>query len=430
MQGSRIGLQRAGATLSLALFCLGLAACGSDSSAAAAESATDSSVDATPSDASGSGDDGATDTDASDLDTENDGSGSGDVAADTTVEDTTDTALEDTSDTTVEDTSDTTVEDTTDTTVDDTTDTAIHDTTDTAVEDTTDTTVEDTTVDTTPPPFPACPRYSAGVSAGFVTNLSIREASGVAASRRYGNVLWVHNDSGDTNRVFAIATNGAPFATYLLGGAEADDWEDIAVGPGPVADTSYVYVGDIGDNGANRNSIEVYRFPEPEVTTSLLNITLSNVDRLEFRYPDGRGENAETLLVDPTNGDIYVVSKDGSGEARVYRASPPFVPLDRVTMTLVTTLQFGTAPLIGDTSTTAGDFSPSGDLFAIRTYDTAYAWRRPTGTTVDAALATVPCPLPVRSEGQGEAFGFNRDGTGYFTLGEGSLVQLSSYAAR
>jgi hypothetical protein len=49
---------------------------------------------------------------------------------------------------------------------------------------------------------------------------------------------------------------------------------------------------------------------------------------------------------------------------------------------------------------------------------------------MDAALATAPCPLPVRSEGQGEAFGFNRDGTGYFTLSEGSLVQLSSYAAR
>ena len=263
-----------------------------------------------------------------------------------------------------------------------------------------------------------------------MSNLGITEASGVAASRRYGNVLWVHNDSGDTNRVFAIATNGASFATYVLGGAEANDWEDIAVGPGPVAGTSYVYVGDIGDNGGNRNSIEVYRFPEPEVTTSLFNITLTNVDRLEFRYPDSRGENAETLLVDPTNGDIYVVSKAGSGEARVYRASPPFVPLDRVTMTLVASLQFGTAPLIGDASTTAGDFSPSGDLFAIRTYDTAYAWRRPVGTTVDAALATSPCPLPVRSEGQGEAFGFNRDGTGYFTLGEGSLVQLSSYAAR
>lgn len=375
-----------------------LAACGSDSNAAAADTSTNSSVDTSSADASGSGEDDATDAADLDVDTETDGSGSGDVAADTTVEDTTDTTIEDT--------------------------------TDTAVDDTTDTTVEDTTIDTTPPPFPACPRFNAGVNAGFVSNLGITEASGVAASRRYGNVLWVHNDSGDTNRVFAIATNGASFATYVLSGAEANDWEDIAVGPGPVAGTSYVYVGDIGDNGGNRNSIEVYRFPEPEVTTSLFNITLTNVDRLEFRYPDGRGENAETLLVDPTNGDIYVVSKAGSGEARVYRASPPFVPLDRVTMTLVASLQFGTAPLIGDASTTAGDFSPSGDLFAIRTFNTAYAWRRPAGTTVDAALATAPCPLPVRSEGQGEAFGFNRDGTGYFTLSEGSLEQLSSYAAR
>ena len=81
---------------------------------------------------------------------------------------------------------------------------------DTAVEDTTaDTAVEDTT----PPPFPVCPIFAAGVNAGFVSNLSIREASGVAASRRYGNVLWTHNDYGDSNRIFAIATNGTSFAT-------------------------------------------------------------------------------------------------------------------------------------------------------------------------------------------------------------------------
>ena len=37
-------------------------------------------------------------------------------------------------------------------------------------------------------------------------------------------------------------------------------------------------------------------------------------------------------------------------------------------------------------------------------------------------------PAPTGSATQ--AFGFNRDGTGYFTVGEGSLVQLSSYSAR
>ena len=350
--------------------------------------------------------------------------------ADTAVDDTADTVVDDTTDTTGDDTTDTAVEDTTDTTVEDTTDTTVEDTTDTAVEDTTDTTVEDTTVDTTPPPFPSCPRYNAAVRAGLVTNREIVETSGLAASRRNPNLLWLHNDKGDTNRVFAISSSGATIATYLLDGAEANDWEDIAVGPGPIGGTSYLYVGDIGDNSANSDTIEVYRVAEPAVTASSAEVTLSGVDRLEFSYPGGQGDNAETLLVDPTNGDLFVVSKSDTGEARVYQARPPFVPLRRTTMTLVTTLQFGTAPLVGDTSATGGDISPAGDLIAIRSYDSVYAWRRPVGTTVEEAFATAPCSLPVRAEAQGEAFAFFSDGTGYFTLSEGTNEQLSRYVAR
>jgi hypothetical protein len=354
---------------------------------------------------------------------------------DTELDDTADTELDNTTDTNVDDTADTNVEETTDTTVENTTDTAIEDTTDTSVEDTTvddttDTTVADTTVDTTPPPFPDCPSYSAAARAGLVTNPDIVEASGLAASRRNANVLWVHNDRGDTSRVFAISTTGASLATFVLAGAEASDWEDIAVGPGPTAGASYLYVGDIGDNSANSDTIEVYRVAEPAVTASSAEVTLSGVDRLEFRYPGGQGDNAETLLVDPTNGDLYVVTKSDTGEARVYRASPPFVPLRRTTMTLVTTLQFGSAPLLGDASATGGDISPNGELIAIRSYDTAYAWRRPAGTTVEEALATPPCSLPVRAEAQGEAFGFFSDGTGYFTVSEGTNEQLSRYVAR
>jgi hypothetical protein len=44
--------------------------------------------------------------------------------------------------------------------------------------------------------------FSPGVQVGTIANASITEASGIAASRRNANVLWVHNDSGDTERVF------------------------------------------------------------------------------------------------------------------------------------------------------------------------------------------------------------------------------------
>jgi hypothetical protein len=49
---------------------------------------------------------------------------------------------------------------------------------------------------------------------------------------------------------------------------------------------------------------------------------------------------------------------------------------------------------------------------------------------VEEALATPPCSLPVRAEAQGEAFGFFSDGTGYFTVSEGTNEQLSRYVAR
>ena len=94
---------------------------------------------------------------------------------------------------------------------------------------------------------------------------AIKEASGIAASRRVDNVWWVHNDSGDTARVFAIGTTGQTLGEYSLTGASAIDWEDIAAAPGPTAGVSYLYVGDIGGNVTPRSSVQVYRVPEPLV---------------------------------------------------------------------------------------------------------------------------------------------------------------------
>ena len=93
---------------------------------------------------------------------------------------------------------------------------------------------------------------------------AIKETSGIAASRRVDNVWWVHNDSGDSARVFAINTSGQTLGEYALSGASAIDWEDIAAGPGPTAGVSYLYVGDIGDNDQKRRDLVIYRIPEPE----------------------------------------------------------------------------------------------------------------------------------------------------------------------
>ena len=151
-----------------------------------------------------------------------------------------------------------------------------------------------------------CPQFSAGAAVGTVESSLINEASGIAASRKNADVLWTHNDSGDSERVFAMSRDGTHLGIYNLAGASARDYEDIAIGPGPVEGLDYLYVGDIGDNGGVYSYITVYRVAEPVVDSneSLVEVTLSDVDSIKLQYPDGP-RDAETLMVDPLTRDIY-----------------------------------------------------------------------------------------------------------------------------
>src|SRR5690606_29311603 len=92
--------------------------------------------------------------------------------------------------------------------------------------------------------------FSAPISKGKVEYNEIKEASGLAASRRHSGMLWTHNDSGDEARIFLMTDNGKHAGEYFLEGVEALDVEDIAVGPGPVDGLSYIYLADFGDNWA------------------------------------------------------------------------------------------------------------------------------------------------------------------------------------
>jgi hypothetical protein len=284
-----------------------------------------------------------------------------------------------------------------------------------------------TTADAAPVAVLVCPKVSPPVSKGLIVSFKVNEGSGLAASQLNAGTLWVHNDSGASNQIVAISTTGVEQASFKLDGAKAVDWEDIAIGPGPAPQTPYIYVGDIGDNGESRSGITVYRVAEPKVTASLLETTLKGVEALPLVYPD-KPHNAETLMVDPLSGDLYIVVKDGGGVSPVFRAAAPLVAGQKVTLQQVAQLQFGQAPLGGSKTTTAGDISPDGKWIAVRTYDAAFLWLRQAGMTVGQALAGAPCPIPQAKEGQGEALGFAADGKGYYTFSEGKFVPLSFYA--
>ena len=176
----------------------------------------------------------------------------------------------------------------------------------------------------------------------------------------YENILWVHNDSGDSARVYALNPDGRMYARCTLTGASATDWEDMAIGIDPVSGDDYLYVGDIGDNASVRSEISVYRVPEPDLDTNAFNVVtnLTGVERYRFVYPDG-ARDAETLLFDPWTGDLYILSKRDA-KNRIYRA--PY-PQDTNAVTTLTYLD--EIPL---TWTVAGDISPSGYQILIKQY--------------------------------------------------------------
>jgi hypothetical protein len=256
-------------------------------------------------------------------------------------------------------------------------------------------------------------------SGAMLARLSgVNEASGVAASRRTGGVLWTHNDSGQPV-LYAFSTDGQLRARIQVAGAEVDDWEDVAVGS--CSSGSCVYIADIGDNKASRRNITIYRVPEPSLNDTIT----ARAEALSAVYPEGP-RDAEGIFVGP-DGALYVVTKGEGSPISVYRFPQPpapgtVMPLQRV------------ATLAGDANkaqrVTDADMSPDGKWVALRTLDAVEFYR---ADTLLRGKPETPMIVDVKSlrEPQGEGLGFDRDGT-VFLAGEsgdgtrgGTLARLS-----
>lgn len=258
---------------------------------------------------------------------------------------------------------------------------------------------------------PGCPAVGDGVAAGTVSHPAIVEASGLAASALTPGMLWTHNDSGDSARIFAIHPDGALAAAVSVRGAEAIDWEAIAAAPFEGAPA--LYLADIGDFAKKRAKVSVYVVREPTLAPPPAGVPLAS--RLDFTYEDGP-HDAEALLVDPRSGAIVVATKNLGGGSGIYVAEP-----GSSVLTLATTLG-------GLWWVTDGSVSHDGGMIALRTYGAAYAWMRAPGASIVEALEGTRCRLKLAREPQGEALAFALDGRSYYTLSEGPRQPLWSFA--
>lgn len=269
--------------------------------------------------------------------------------------------------------------------------------------------------------------YGQPATLATIKDKSISESSGLVASRTTPGAYWTHNDSGDGPFIYAFDTNGDSFGTFRVNGAEARDWEDIAAGPGPQPNRTYLYIGDIGDDDSVRPEVTVYRVAEPELSTATRKFTKSRpgstepAEAIRLRYPDGKYD-AEALLVHPHTGNLYIVTKVLIANPVVYEAVAPFTAGQSITMRKVGEPR---VPSLFGGAITGGSISPDGRHVALCDYFSGYELVLPVGSSNFGDIwkqKMISFDLGKRK--QGESITYRLDGRALLATSEGKQSPL------
>jgi hypothetical protein len=211
-----------------------------------------------------------------------------------------------------------------------------------------------------------------------ITDEDVFESSGLVDT---GRVVYTTNDSGDDAVLYGFDPGTGRLVSRTTYAPEVDDVEALAPGR-----HGQVWAGDIGDNPGRRTGIDVYR------VVPGLGTHERPARRYSFKYPDGP-HDAETLLVHPRTGRLFVVSKSAFG-GTVYAA--PGRPRAGGQPNRLTAFARVTG-LITD-----GTFLPGGKRVVLRTYGTATVYTFPGF----APIGTVRLP----QQRQGEGISVSRTG--------------------
>jgi hypothetical protein len=200
------------------------------------------------------------------------------------------------------------------------------------------------------------------------------ELSGIVRSHSDKNVFWIHNDSGDKPRVFAIDSLGHFYesARYrnhegiTIAGATNVDWEDITMD-----NKGNLVVEDAGNNGNDRKDLVLYVLPEPSPLAS--NTTV--MKKIFFKYPDQKAFpdkkdfNYDSEAIFFADNHFHILSKDRSDTfTRLYRMDSE--KSEEVnTLTLVDKFNVGG-------KVTAADASDDGNRIVVITYHAIWMFER------------------------------------------------------
>lgn len=233
---------------------------------------------------------------------------------------------------------------------------------------------------------------------------SIDECSGLIKSRKWKNVFWTHNDSGDSARIFAITRQGKiikpggkqRYRGIKIGNAENIDWEDIATD-----NQGNLYIGDVGNNLNNRRDLAVYIVKEPDPSkTSSIKAGL----KILFYYPEQKTTFPEKMNFDAealffAGKKLYLLTKHRSDRyTKLYRFDS-MDPSKKNPLTLIG--RFDAQGYV-----TAADASPDGKRLAVLTYSAV--WLLETDNYTDDYFHGKISWLPIHA-GQCEGISFDEE---------------------
>jgi hypothetical protein len=250
-----------------------------------------------------------------------------------------------------------------------------------------------------------------------ISNPEINEISGAAISYNNPGTFWVHNDSGDTARIFLVDQTGNTLTQGNITGASANDWEDIA--SFQLNGKNYLIIADIGDNASSRTQYSLYIIEEPNYSSSGTNLSSYPIlRRINFTYDTG-AQNCESMAVDVESGKILLVSKTsygGSLKIRYVHELPLSVSSGTVNLVAQKIQEFGTIA----EATTGMDISNNGRYAVIHTVlDGNFEFTRNTGETWATAFAKEPRRIGIPEERGYEAICYGNNGIDFYLMKEG-----------
>jgi hypothetical protein len=250
--------------------------------------------------------------------------------------------------------------------------------------------------------------FDEGKKLNEVKSPPLDEISGMVASINNPGYYWVHNDSGGEAAVFLVDGNGKYITRRTLNTSN-NDWEDIACVKSPFDGKSYLFIGDFGDNNARLSQIRVIMIEEPKIdfTKEIKDETITGHKNIMLKYPTG-AVDSETLIVDPINLDLYIITKRETF-SRVMLAEYPYDGFPNI-LEHVGTLPYG--------NMTGGDISPDGSEILIRNYGEAFYWQRVKDKPLKYTFLNSPECLELIPEPKGESICFSLDSKSFFTVSE------------